>query len=787
MKKVADGILPNKKQSLFSPDELKKILYNLIAWHDAGKAASFFQYKIRKRILEDDKQDCILSRDELKEFLKQNKTAGELLKSKDEYGYHAHFGAIAMLAAEGDKEIDMEMLIRFHIIQKHHGNLGNFGTHLFCFDFDPDGQDRMNVFKTQAQNFIIAEFADSVKQFNANWSMEQYLSMLERLTRQRRINNLITQLSEEKNIGWFFKCAFLYSLLLSADKGDVMLADERREFEVISVPSSIIENYKSRNIKDSNPVDSLREQAYQTVLSNLLQNPTQQFYSITLPTGLGKTFAALKAALTLREQTSDHHCRIIYCLPFTSIIDQNGSIVAEILKEAGISEKAVTIHHHLAENYKESADEISFAETEYLLEGWQNEIIVTTFVQLWESIFTNRNRQLRKFHNLVNSIIILDEVQNIPPKYLRAFEQVAENLAKYFGTRFLFVTATQPVILPGKQIYLAIHQNQNEHFFKQLNRIEIDLSLYKSGTIELSTLLQHVKDTLSKQPDASILFIFNTIRCSQEFYHLMKDEANEDCLFHLSAGHIPIRRIEILKTIRERLKAGKPTILVSTQVVEAGVDVDFNIVYRDFAPLDSINQAAGRCNRNGKKNKGKIFLFNSAHNKYLNQIYDETLLDITKHLLNSCSTIIDEPAIATLNSQYFTEVKIKAQDTSSESPKIIDHIYQLQFEKLTQYPLIEDKVPRYNVYIPIKSDALTLWSKYFDTFKITEPFKRRSTLKSIMPLIQQYVVRIPKYIYKPNPDDSDKLIIYEADWQSIYDMNTGFKLDSSETSKAIVL
>ncbi len=787
LKKVADGILPGKKQSLFPPDELKKILYNLIAWHDVGKSTAFFQYKIRKRIL-DDNQQCIIKREELNGYLSQNKKAGELLIAKDELGHHAHFGALAMLGAEGATEIDMDMLIRFHVIQKHHGNLGNFGTHLFCFDTDsPDDVNRMNIFKIQAENLHLEEFAETVNSFNARWSTEGYLSVLEKLTRQRKINNHITQLGEENTIKWFFKCVFLYSLLLSADKGDVMLADEKKEFEVITIPSSVIEDYKKKNLKDSNPVDALREQAYQTILSNLVQNPEQSFYSITLPTGLGKTFAALKAALILRENSTDHHCRIIYCLPFTSIIDQNANIVSQILKENGIPEKAVTVHHHLSENYKESLDEISFAETEYMVEGWQNEIMVTTFVQLWDSIFTNRNRQFRKFHNLVNSIIILDEVQNIPPKYIRAFEHVAEGLNKYFGTRFLFVTATPPVILPEKQTPLAVFGNENDYFFHRLNRIEIDLSLYAAGEIKLSELLKHVKDVLSSQSDASILFIFNTIRNSLEFYQLMKDVANEDSLFHLSAGHIPIRRIEILNAIRERLKAGKQVILVSTQVIEAGVDVDFNIVYRDFAPLDSINQAAGRCNRNGKRLKGKVFLFNSANNRYIQRIYDETLLDITKHLLQSCAKEIGEPAIAILNSQYFAEVKVKAQDTSSESPKILDHINKLQFEKLTEYPLIDDKMPRHNVYIPFTDDAVKLWSNYRDSFKITEPFKRRARLKSLLPLIQQYVVRIPKYIYKPSSDNADKFIIYESIWEPVYDMNSGFKLDSSKNSEAIVL
>jgi CRISPR-associated endonuclease/helicase Cas3 len=520
------------------------------------------------------------------------------------------------------------------------------------------------------------------------------------------------------------------------------------------------------------------EKAYRSAVENTLKYGENNFFSITLPTGLGKTFTAFKAALFLKE-TFAPKARIVYCLPFTSIIDQNGLLFKEILIKSGINSEIIGIHHHLAIPESKDENELDYPEWEYFTEGWQKEITISTFVQFWESIFANHNRDLRKFHNLVNSIIILDEVQAINPSLLPALEFMMEAMAKNFNTKFILVTATQPIILPNKIQELCLFESR-DYFFKELNRTIIDKSLLSEGLITEEKVAELILAEFYKQPK-SILVICNTIRYSQNLFQILSEKLEIDELFYLSASIIPYSRERVLsENISPLLKNKKPLILVATQVIEAGVDVDFDLVYRDFSPLSSINQAAGRCNRNSSKSISKVHIFRSGKEK----IYDPTLLSVTEKTLNNFNNEIQENQYFDLNKAYFGGIKDKVQNNSYISDKLVSSILSLKFEDVgtnKDFRLIVEKYKSYNYFIPINENALSLWSEYLQLMEIEEHFERKQKLKMHFPKMMKYVIKIPDYVYTPSPANKEKFLIYDQNWNSFYSETFGYKKPEIES------
>ena len=323
-----------------------------------------------------------------------------------------------------------------------------------------------------------------------------------------------------------------------------------------------------------------------------------QIFSLTVPTGGGKTLSSMAFAL--------HHAkyngmeRIIYAIPFTSIIEQNAGIFKEIFG------KDMVLEHHSNFNVSEQ-DEDYMDRHRLVSENWDSPIVVTTNVQFFESLFSNRTSKCRKLHNVANSIIILDEAQAIPTGYLRPCLAVLRELVKNYGCSVVMCTATQPALddtsslrseaLPEiKEIV-----NNTNRLFRELKRTKINF-IGKKTDEELASLIDREK---------RVLCIVSTRKQAQTVFRNLQSVD----IFHLSTNMYPLHRQRVLHEIRERLNTGKPCRVVSTSLVEAGVDVDFPVVYRAMAGLDSIAQAAGRCNREGRLNEqgrlGQVFVFES--------------------------------------------------------------------------------------------------------------------------------------------------------------------------------
>lgn len=261
--------------------------------------------------------------------------------------------------------------------------------------------------------------------------------------------------SFEGNIDNYFYILLFYSSLLDADKMD---ASESKRINRENIPGDIVDIFKKNNLRDSKDnINKTREEAYQEVNGNILNmDLNERILSIELPTGIGKTFTGVSAALKLKERINNElnfNPRIIYSLPFLTIVDQNSDTISSILNESSLKGSNFLLNHnHLSDmNYKSNdLENYDISNSKILIEGWNSEIIVTTFIQFFYSIISNKNKSLRKFHNITNSIILLDEIQSLPYKYWKIINLFFKKLAYEYNCWIILMTADSAVYFQRK-------------------------------------------------------------------------------------------------------------------------------------------------------------------------------------------------------------------------------------------------------------------------------------------------------------------------------------------------
>ncbi len=333
---------------------------------------------------------------------------------------------------------------------------------------------------------------------------------------------------------------------------------------------------------------------------------SQGVYTLTVPTGGGKTFTSMRYALRhAKKHRLDH---IIYIIPYTSIIEQNAEVIREIIE--GEDEFPWILEHHSNIEPEEQT-----WHSKLVTENWDAPIIFTTMVQFLEVLFGGGTCGARRMHNIANSVIIFDEIQSLPIHCVHLFCNAIQFFIDHTRTTAVLCTATQPLLNDLKYPDKGQLTNPDGHelvedmtdVFSQLKRVEIRNQICPEGwsAIEIGELALGQLDE-----KGSCLVIVNTKKWAQKLYEHCSNEVDEESLFHLSTSLCPAHRKEILATVRGRLDDGLPVLCISTQLIEAGVDVDFNSVIRFLAGLDSIAQAAGRCNRNGNLPMAQVYVVN---------------------------------------------------------------------------------------------------------------------------------------------------------------------------------
>ena len=359
--------------------------------------------------------------------------------------------------------------------------------------------------------------------------------------------------------------------------------------------------------------DSTMNQARSAVLARARSQAQQPpgIYTMTVPTGGGKTLSSL--AFALEHAVAHGKRRIIYAIPYSSIIDQTAKTFRAVFEQ---HPEVVLEHHSSAElaasREGESSESKKYAESLQLAtENWDVPIIVTTTVQLFESLFAAKPSRCRKLHNLVNSVIVLDETQLLPPNNLQPIRHVIELLQKHYGVSFLLTTAT-PVPAAGVRDALSLKLLQDLPSQEIIEHPERNYQSLQRANYQLPTdwHQQQSWEQIAQQILAhdQVLAIVNKRQDARDLFFALGADSAEH--FHLSALMCPKHRLRVIGIIKQRLRAGLPTRVISTQLVEAGVDLDFPIVYRALAGLDSIIQAGGRCNREGQRAQlGEVIVF----------------------------------------------------------------------------------------------------------------------------------------------------------------------------------
>jgi len=345
-------------------------------------------------------------------------------------------------------------------------------------------------------------------------------------------------------------------------------------------------------------INKMRRKIFENCLKKAEEAPG--VYNLSVPTGSGKTIASM--AFSLRHIRYNQELRrIIYVIPFTSIIEQNAKVFTDILGEHYVLE------HHSNYDFDQNDEQI-FNIKKLSTENWDIPIVVTTNVQFFESIFGNKPSKLRKLHNVANSVIILDEVQMLPLEHLIPCSKALEELVNNYNCSVVLCSATQPEIerfmskkVKAKEICGCI-----SGLYEFFNKTKIKFV----GNITADEL---VKKLLGID---QCLIIVNTKKQARNLYNKLKETYGQDGLFHLSTYMCPVNRFEKIEEIKTRLSNSAKCIVVSTSLIEAGVDVNFPVVYRAMCGLDSIIQAAGRCNRDRKKDLAYVYVFDFADGRY---------------------------------------------------------------------------------------------------------------------------------------------------------------------------
>lgn len=409
---------------------------------------------------------------------------------------------------------------------------------------------------------------------------------------------------------------FLFSCLIDADRIDTANFEQKKA--AASRPQGdyvpwtvLIERLEKAlaTFAPRHPIDHLRQKISAECKASAARSTG--IYTLTVPTGGGKTLASLRFALHHAEQRKLD--RIIYVIPFTSIIDQNAKVVRDILEPKNFPQdqgKVVLEHHSSITPEKQTWRE------KMLCENWDAPVVYTTMVQLLETLFGSGTRGARRMHQLGNAVVIFDEIQTLPIRCVHLFNNAINFLREQCNSTVVLCTATQPLLhkvavdqgairlAEGHEIVSDVRQ-----LFADLKRVEIIDQRRPNGWS-----FAEIVDLAGSEVErvASCLVIVNTKDAARQIFLASLPSVDAESLFHLSTDMCPMHRKSELAKIKSRLESGLPTLCVSTQLIEAGVDVDFGAVIRSMAGLDSIAQAAGRCNRNGKSARGSVHLVNPS-------------------------------------------------------------------------------------------------------------------------------------------------------------------------------
>lgn len=742
--------------------ELQDILSTIGKFHDLGKFTDFFQ-----------------------SYVKYGKNPGELKN-------HAHVSALALyrylqlfnpLACDS-KDQEVLFYLIYLAVRLHHNHLTTEGLFM-----QTNVLPTVSVLRQQVDQLL--KRAEQIMQFYEidQSELEQMLDVIPAF--QNKALTLMNQklMDRRKHERWYFILLYLFSLLIDSDKLDSAQLGKRTLTDLS--PDMVPEYLHKKHEKDRNDnsigVTDRREKARRSILSTIESLTDEQLrnyrlFTLTAPTGIGKTLSSLQAALVLRERLKPilgHYPRIITAIPFINILQGTEKDYRGTLGE----QPHLIVHHQNADFFSsQSTEDVPLDKKLLEVESWEGDVILTTFVQLFQSLFTGNNRRLKKLNKLAGSIVILDEVQSIPEKYMPLIGACLIKLGEYYGTRFILMTATQPKIIElgirlldkSKSAMPKDHFIQRiellpdyPNYFQSLQRTKLVPVLDRKMNIS-----EFVDFFLESWEQRSSVIVVNTIKQSLDLYQELVGRKLEDTeIRYLSTNLLPKHRKERIQEVKQLLEDRKRVILVSTQTIEAGVDLDFDVGYRALAPLESIVQTAGRVNRKGEKldEAGRpmicpvyVVILGESHQ----YVYELQHLDRTKHFLSMYTgKEIAEREYQALIENYYAELyKHPIDDASRDIWE--EGIMTLNFDKIEQFQLIEKIGEVADVFVEWDEEATRLADCYselketkerydLDVFRGIIPdeeinkldsdlsfYQRKALLKAVMGKLGNYLLQI---------------------------------------------
>lgn len=582
----------------------------------------------------------------------------------------------------------------------------------------------------------------------------------------------------KNNIGFIlsFYIRFIFSCLVDADFLDTEAfmsnnsIDRSANYDFESFRKQL--NDKLSSFKSDGLINEYRKK----ILDDCIEKARldKNLFNLTVPTGGGKTLSSL--AFGINHLIENSMSRIIYVIPYTSIIEQTAKEFKGIFGDENVLE------HHSNFDFDDNEDKVK-NRLKLSTENWDMPFIVTTNVQFFESLFAHKSSRCRKLHNIANSIIIFDEVQMLPTDYLKPCIEAIKQLVQNFSSTVVMCSATQPPF---------------DKYFKELKPIDIcenHIALYdifKRTEITMQDLIDSSSLAQELNKMEQVLCIVNTRKHALKIFSMLKEKGS----FHLSTLMCPVHRKEVVQTIKQRLKDKLPCRVCSTRLIEAGVDVDFPIVFRAMAGLDSIIQSAGRCNREGKLNvdgrlvKGEVHIF-IPENEFVEHQPEafKRPISTTESIIRNFEDITSPRAIEA----YFNEL-YELTGEGIDKKRITDRLerdaynFNFSFEDIAHdFKLIDDTA--ISVIIPYDENACELIEKL-----------RYSDYKSgILRSLQPYTVSIYEkefkslfsmgvfeFIFSGEITSKDSAILKKDLFKDLYDKNTGLKV-TEETGIGIYI
>lgn len=680
-------------------------------------------------------------------------------------------------------------------IRSHHGRLRDFTPDSFVLPVDADFEedDNFTLINRQLQRLRRPHF-DKLLQHPEVPALLKPQELIDTLSdretwsswRRFKRLRLDRDLRNRKDMeAWGF-LKLIYGCLLQADKEQNLPSRTGRAI----FPAGQIPQY-AQTLPGKRPVEQMRQSLFSaaTHYAETVDLASVHFHLLTLPTGAGKTLAGLQCATILRQRLEPEGKtpRIVYALPFLSIIDQNFKVFQKVFGvDAG---DLLLAHHHLAElDYQYLDEELDDVSAIFKIEGWESELIVTTFHQLFATLFDTANSANRRFAALQDAIIILDEPQALPPSYLRLIRGAFQALAQSLGWQVIVMTATPPLLFdPADSACRQIFPDFAE-IFARFNRYR--LIDERENLRSIVSLIEAIAREW-EQGARRILVVTNLVRTAKEIYESLQIFATEHGVerYCLTTDIIPLHRLD---KIDQKINNEAPALVVSTQLIEAGVDLSFDVVFRDFAPLPSLIQSAGRCRRHDwQEGQGRVILMKLASDGKRTdawRIYDPVLLQITETTFRAGEERTLWPVIRGFYERMQDAISQDEALTMLQDLKDLELLNRVSMD----FTLIPEKGKRRDLLILYDKNARHNYARWEE---LGQQVRRERDLEKVFQLLAQrrkvwrqlaqylihpYESRLPENLR----EQENQLLAISENIEDIYSEETGLRNSRDDDSPA---